>query len=678
MRGAPRGHRRRRPRTASSPGTNVPRANAAPEPMLLHRTVALALLVVAAPSSNAGAEPLQSRGGRIDTLVLTGQNRTDWRWTSTHLRELLEASGRFHVEVSLGPDGDLLDTDYVDRFDLFLVDYSGSRWGEQAEANLLAAVERGAGLVALSDSVAAFDDWKEYEELIGFRRGEYAYLDNFQEVVVSFDGPDHPIGAGQSGDLRRQDQLPVGLEYVEGEGRQILATMTGANGGPAQPAMVVSQRGKGRVFASPLGHVSNERRETWVAQRDAASERLLLRICEWAATGMVSNLKRMEPNTLTAADRAAGWKLLFDGASGEGWAHEDGVGIPREGWRVEGGALHVQPDARAEGIRTEERYDQFELELEWKVEGQGKGVLDLAGGRQLELDDANDSDRRILRPEGEWNHARVVATYDSVEHWLNGVRLLTLYDAPARWAERVGEGNLEDDPELSRMPLTQIALRNDGAAVSLRNFKIRRLPLPAEDEAPRGPQPLELFNGVDLTGWDWRPVDDVLNAPAAFRVDEEGHLVNDGLPRGLLVSAGEYQDFELDLDWRFSPVTRLPGRAELVLRATGDDPEFPDGVGIKLDHGQVGALWRHGQFELAGDRRRTNGQLLRAIRQNDARPGEWNHLEVRLQGGELVVRVNGEVVNAASGLTERAGHLQLIPLGVEVQFRGFALQPLGT
>jgi len=645
--------------------------------MLLQRTAALALLVaIVAPGPSTAGAPPQSRGGRIPALILTGQNRTDWRWSSTNLRELLEASGRFHVEISVGPDGDLLDTDYLERFDLFVMDYSGSRWGEQAEANLLAAIESGAGFVALSDSVAAFEDWTEYEELIGFRRGEYAYLTNFQEIAVDLDGPDHPIGGGLDGSLLRQDQLPVGLEYVEGEGRQVLATMHGTDGSEPQPAMVVSQRGKGRVFASPLGHVANERRDTWVSQRDAASERLLLRICEWAATGAVTNLERMAPNTLTAGDRAAGWKLLFDGASGEGWTHKEGVGIPRDGWRVEGGALLVQPDAKAGGIRSEEAYDQFELELEWKVEGQGKGVLELSGGRNLELSAGADSQRRILRPDGEWNHARVVATYDSVEHWLNGVRLLTVYDAPSRWAERVSEGNLENDPELSQMPLTQIALRNDGASVSLRNFKIRRLPLESGDSAPRGPQPVELFNGADLEGWEWRPVDDINNAPAAFRVDDEGLLVSDGLPRGALVSTESFEDYELDLDWRFNPVTRLPGRAELVLRVTGSDPEFPDGVGIKLDQGQVGALWRHGQFELSGERRRTNGQLVRAISQSDNRPGDWNHLQVRLEGGELVVRVNGEIVNAASGLTQRAGQLSLLPLGVEVQFRGLVLQPL--
>lgn len=650
--------------------------------MMLSLVAAFAFL--GAPSTPTVADPIrphvQTVGRRIPTLILTGQNRTDWRWTSTHLRELLEASGRFDVEISVVPEGDLSDPNYVSRFDLFLIDYSGIRWGEYAEKAFLEAIKSGTGLVALSDSVAAFDDWKAYEELIGFKRGDYAYLTNFQPIQVDLAGVQHPISAGLGARLFRQDQLPVGLELTAEDEHTVIATMQGMDGGNAQPAMLISQYGKGRVFASPIGHVASQRRETWASQRDPASEMLLLRICEWAATGKVTDLKRMAPNTLTAADRADGWKLLFDGASGAGWQHDGQVGLPQEGWRVEGGALHVRPTAGQGGIATDEAYREFELELEWKVDGEGAGVIDFSegagGSRQFSFGGGGEGANYILRPSGEWNHGRVVATYDSVEHWLNGVRFLTVYNDPAYWASRVSEGNLEQDAELSQLPLTSIVLRNEGVAVSMRNFKIRRLPLPMPAQTESRLAPITLFDGKNLSAWEWVDLSPRGSLPSAFEIDGEGNLINAGAPSGQLRTVDEYESFDLSLDWRFHPTSRISGGGPILLRSTGEDLLSPDALAVRLDYGAAGALNRHGGLELTAERRRTLGDMVRVISRRDNRPGDWNHLEIHLDGGDLVVRLNGEVVNAASAVSVRPGKIALVPMGTEIQYRGIVLKPL--
>ena len=50
-----------------------------------------------------------------------------------------------------------------------------------------------------------------------------------------------------------------------------------------------------------------------------------------------------EPNTLTQAEKDAGWRLLFDGKTTTGWRKLGADEFPKEGWVVENGALrHVE------------------------------------------------------------------------------------------------------------------------------------------------------------------------------------------------------------------------------------------------------------------------------------------------------------------------------------------------
>ena len=165
------------------------------------------------------------------------------------------------------------------------------------------------------------------------------------------------------------------------------------------------------------------------------------------------------------------------------------------------------------------------------------------------------------------------------------------------------------------------------------------------------------------------------NRRNAWSVDPSGLLIGAAMPLGQLRTTDTYQDFDLQLDWRFNPVNRMTGEGALLLRTTGDDTRFPNAVEVRLTHRQVGALFRQGDFAMVTDQGRSNGRLIRAIRDMENTRGDWNHLEVRLSGGDLVVRVNGEVVNAASQCTIQAGVISLTTR-VEMQFRNMKLKPL--
>src|SRR5690606_15180266 len=68
------------------------------------------------------------------------------------------------------------------------------------------------------------------------------------------------------------------------------------------------------------------------------------------------------PNTLTPAEKASGWQLLFDGASTDGWRGYRQDAFPAQGWSIEDGALRVHGGGGGGDIITEEMYGNFELE----------------------------------------------------------------------------------------------------------------------------------------------------------------------------------------------------------------------------------------------------------------------------------------------------------------------------
>lgn len=628
---------------------------------------------------------------RIPVLILTGENGTDWRWTSTWMHSVLEDSGKFDVEVSLYPDGSLADPAFLERFDVVLLDYEGARWGEPAEGNFLELVNGGTGVVAVGNAARAFPDWDGYHAVLGCDWDEAGGADPFGPTKIrGKEQHDIAIGFGDWSD--HQDTLLLGIE-PRTETHEVLGLVDRVDPLTGEthelPVVLLGQYGSGRVVTSTLGHVAWGDQRTWASQTDPQYQQFLIRACEWAATGETSTISRMEPNTLTDADRAAGWQLLFDGESMQGWSDYAGEGMPEQRWHVQNGVLVVNP-MEGDRVLAGQIFEEFEVELDWKVaEGQGADLrLEPEGegeGLAYDLDhtDRTGASLRILRPAGEFNHARIVATRDGVEQWLNGVKLATHRMTPAEWAYRMTGDRPKADPELAgKMPLLKLVLENEGAAVWFRNLKIRRI----ESEAPvlggeDRDDTIELFNGRDLEGWTWVP-QVPSNAPGAFRA-EDGLLIDSGLPIGYLRTDATYGDFELELDWRTNPVNKQTGPGGLMLRIQARQTQgvqemfWPPSLDVRVGTNEAGNLVANRAFPMQADPRRFNGMLARSLRNMEHRAGEWNHVIVRLEAGELVVILNGEVVNSASAVGGEPGWIGLRAEGTELQFRGLKLTPLG-
>jgi hypothetical protein len=612
-------------------------------------TCRLSILTLAVALAIPGRALAQQR---IHALIASGENETDWRWTSAWLQGALRDSGRFDVEVSLYPDGDLGDPDYLSRFQVVVLDYAGRRLGDTAEQRFLPAVEGGLGVVAFGAAATAFEAFD-----------------------VTLRDAQHPLTAGFGAWQRHLDALPAGLRLADGPGHTLLAEAAIPSG--TVPVLVASSHGAGRVVATPLGRVAFGDATSHAAQMDPQFQQLLLRASEWAATGAVTPMRRLEPNTLTPEDRAAGWQLLFDGTSASGWRALDGQGPPKDVWSVEAGCLKLSPGASAADIVNEQTFDAFELEVEWRLASPEEGGKPLPPEAQIApiLAEANLTGVPILRPSGEFNHGRVVAHDGVVEHWLNGVKLLTLYMGPDEWAARVA-GGAAKDPLLGQLPLSRLVASGAGSAVWMRNMKIRRIP-PAGSQAPEETRThsVALLDGVDLAGWRWIPETPGSNLPPPFHV-KDGQLVCEGVHPGYLRTEAEYGDFVLTLEYACDPQTLNPADSGLMPRVTTEDGNVPRGVEVELLNRNAGSLFNCLHFPMEVDRSRSDAYTTRALRDVERARGQWNHLEVRIQGGELTVRLNGEVVNYASKLGVAQGPIAIRSQGSKFYFRGLTLTPL--
>ena len=216
---------------------------------------------------------------------------------------------------------------------------------------------------------------------------------------------------------------------------------------------------------------------------------------------LATPLTAQEHNRLTAAERAAGWQLLFDGNSLEGWRGYNSEFMPT-GWSVENGMLtRTGPGG---DIITEQQFGDFELYLEWLVgPGGNSGVLVRAVEGQEEvyhgapemqiLDDAGHPDGRspltsagsnyglhgaprgIVKSAGEWNSSRIVVVNNQVEHWLNGDKVVEYELGSADWLRRVANSKFAQWPAYGRASRGHIGIQDHGDRVSFRNLKVREI-----------------------------------------------------------------------------------------------------------------------------------------------------------------------------------------------------------
>lgn len=233
----------------------------------------------------------------IQVLLLSGQNNHDWTRSTPFCKQVLEATGRFAVTVAEDPSAVLEEAAGLAQYDLIFSDYNGPEWSDKAKANFEAAVASGTNLLILHAADNAFPGWVEYEKMVGLLWREGTGHGQFHEFEVSIVDYHHPVTRGLE-DFRLWDELYHKLVHMHDVPLRVLATAyssTESGGtGRHEPMMVETHYGEARVFHLVLGHVwpgdpnGEYKGASMITFENPGFQKALIRACEWAATGEVT------------------------------------------------------------------------------------------------------------------------------------------------------------------------------------------------------------------------------------------------------------------------------------------------------------------------------------------------------------------------------------------------------
>lgn len=184
-----------------------------------------------------------------------------------------------------------------------------------------------------------------------------------------------------------------------------------------------------------------------------------------------------------------------------------------------------------------------------------------------------------------------------------------------------------------------------------------------------------LFNGKDLSGWTYYLRDPDAKMEDVWSV-ADGVLRCKGQPIGYLKTEKQYTSYVLKLEWRW-PQDAKPGNSGVLLRIVGPDKVWPKSVEAQLANQHAGDIFTIGGFPLKGDPARSKGRYTAKMSPSNEKPqGQWNQYEIILKGGDLTLKVNGEVQNIASQCEEVPGTIGLQSEGAPIEFRNIRLTPL--
>jgi hypothetical protein len=243
---------------------------------------------------------------------------------------------------------------------------------------------------------------------------------------------------------------------------------------------------------------------SWACQKAAAPQEV-----ETTASTSTSG-----DNTLTDEEKSAGWELLFDGSTLNGWKryNHDTIGPL---WSVKDGMIVCDGSGLTEGtakvggsLMTTKQYGNFDLTAEWKVSPGGNSgilyhvvekpelksdyesgpeyqVMDDAGWKGGALKEAQKAGSNYdmfaapaakkVNPPGEWNTARIVYNNGHVEQYLNGEKVVEFDEGSPDYEANYKKSKWTGYPQWNKSKTGAISLQDHGAPVYFKNIKIKSL-----------------------------------------------------------------------------------------------------------------------------------------------------------------------------------------------------------
>lgn len=204
------------------------------------------------------------------------------------------------------------------------------------------------------------------------------------------------------------------------------------------------------------------------------------------------------------------WEILFDGKNTDKWKGVNSDQFPSNGWAIEEGSLVLASKGGGD-IITREKYSNFELVLDFKLtRGANSGIkyfvapmkskkdgkMITNGPEYQIIDDYNHPEvkdhqheegstaalyliyapqNKKLLPEGQWNQVRIIARGKHVEHWLNGVKVVSYERGGKDFRERVAATKFKDYTNYGEVSSGHVLLTDHGDKVYFKNIRIKRL-----------------------------------------------------------------------------------------------------------------------------------------------------------------------------------------------------------
>jgi hypothetical protein len=196
-------------------------------------------------------------------------------------------------------------------------------------------------------------------------------------------------------------------------------------------------------------------------------------------------------------------------------------------------------------------------------------------------------------------------------------------------------------------------------------------------QTARAEEPISLFNGRDLSGWTYHlnkpnvPMDDVWSV-------RDGLLVCKGEPAGyLLTKKNDFHNYVLTLEWRWP---EKGGNNGVLVHVTepGALGVWPKSLEVQLGSGNAGDFWVIGTtIDVENVEKRREGRRHFNLTDDSEKPlGEWNQMEITCRGDEVIVKVNGDLVNHATKVSQTRGAIALQSEGTLIEFRNIELRQL--
>lgn len=204
------------------------------------------------------------------------------------------------------------------------------------------------------------------------------------------------------------------------------------------------------------------------------------------------------------------------------------------------------------------------------------------------------------------------------------------------------------------------------------------------------PETKKLFNGTDLNGWyaDVPKADNDPNIKKSFIV-RDSLLVSLGEPRGHLITDSVYQNYRLEIEYRF---TGKPGNCGVLVHASTPRAlykMFPKSLEVQMQHKDAGDFWciveditvpdmeeRRGNPKKWGITEGKNRRIINLTDNSENPLGDWNEMVIECFADTIKVWVNNDLVNHGYNCTAVKGQIAIQAEGSEVEFKKVELTPI--